>query len=265
MPETSSLIERKEFGSSLTTSEKRAFANALLRNQDCSEAFFFHFVNSQSHIADLDDFFERAKAIKVRVRNPRPRKKMNGHLPSRPSHREHQDVRYVAIVSTHDSVEHISTGTDAVQAIHFGLKASCVDQLGFLDDIYDSFLTYTVYPCDIKTPLTNTDLERRLLAQLTFSDYWATIRIGDFALDNGIRNRVPIDDIKTVLSHWLTDYPDVVTGIATSERFIAGGFTTAYRREVLKGFIATPGSPYVSHLRIHQGITAKTDFDKELK
>lgn len=149
------------------------------------------------------------------------------------------------------------TGIDAVQAIHFGLRPWCVDQLSLLDELYQLNGTYTMYACNI-APLSNRHhLATQMAHLLPFQGEWATIRVGDFALLVGARTHTRIDNVKEILRLWESMYPDVVAGIATNERFITVGMAQRQRELGLKGFLVGSQGNYLSHLRIHRNILHK--------
>ena len=257
LPEAKTLTKRSSFGIALDDQEKEAFANVVLRNEDCRNAFFRHFAQFETEIEDVHEFIGRAKPIEMSVfhgyiGSPRPSLQANPGSPDFLSEEKHVAIR--ALATREWSV---LSGTNAVQAIHFGLRAWSVDQLSFLDGIYRTGGVYSIYPKQIVQPLANDELASQMVASLNFESEWTTIRVGDFALQMGIEQRVSFEQTKDVLMSWMRLHPDVVAGISTNERFIAGGLSDGQRGLVLKGFLLEPGGAYVSHLRIHRNLQHK--------
>ena len=205
-------------------------------------------------IKDVNDFIERASPIEMRI--------LQGNASPHQSNvqmaLESSDVlieqKQVAIRAVGAREWSMLSGINAVQAIHFGLRAWCVDQLSFLDGMFRTDGVYTIYPKRIKQSLTNHELALRMLNSLDFESEWTTVRVGDFALQIGIEQRASIEQTKGILASWMKRYPDVVAGIPTNERFITGGLANGQRGLVLRSFLLERGGAYVSHLRIHQDI-----------
>jgi len=228
------LIANKHFGIDLDTREKTSFANVVLRNKDCYEVFFKFFTDEKS-VQNVNDFVEVAKPIELKLDH-----QSDSHKPT------------ITIKRRGNSCETTFSGTDALQAIHFGLRSWCVGQLSFMDELYIAGTGYTIYTIDIAPRISLSELESKIFSLLSFRDNWATMRVGDIALDVGITFRVPIAFAKTVLERWLRDYPGLVSGIPTNERFIAGGLTMGQREAILKGFAREQNGSFLSHIRVHQ-------------
>ncbi len=253
-PEAMTLTSRSSLGSTLVSEEKEAFANVILRNEDCRNAFFDQFMQAGTETKDVLEFIERAQPIEMSVfqghaGSNRPRLRATHETPASLPGQKHVAMRAFATKEWS-----VFSGTNAIQAIHFGLRAWSVDQLSFLDNIYRTGGLYCIYPKQIALPLTNDELASRMVDSLNFVNEWTTIRVGDFALRTGIEHRVSIEQTKDVLMSWMRVHPDVVAGIPTNERFIAGGLADGQRGLVLKGFLLEPGGAYVSHLRIHRSL-----------
>ena len=253
VPETKALTERVTFGSALDDREREAFSNVVLRNEDCRSVFFQWFLQPLSGVHNVEEFGARANPIELNVirvgRGPgnHNRRALDGRL-------DVDQHKHVVIRASGAPGWSTFSGTNAVQAIHFGLRAWCVDQLQFLDGIYRTGAGYTIYARRIRRPCTTSELAFRMLDLLGFDGDWATVRVGDFALDVGIRQHVSIEQVKDVLNSWMENYPDVVAGIPTNERFVAGGLASGLRKAVLKGFLRESQGAIVSHLRIHRSL-----------
>lgn len=251
VPEAKVLTKKSSLGETLANIEKEAFANVILRNEDCRNVFFRHFLRSGVRITDVHDFVDRAKPIEMSVCHDRK----NSYGSDLYTTREGQDCissqKHVAVKALAAHEWSILSGTNAVQAIHFGLRAWSVDQLGFLDCSYRTGGFYDIYPKSIADHLANDELELRMVDSLSFEGEWTTIRVGDFMLLMGAEQKVSIAKTREVLLKWMNQYPDLVTGIPTNERFITGGLASGQRGLVLKSFIMEAGGAYVSHLRIH--------------
>ena len=254
LPEANALILDTASGRELSVGEKEAFSNVILRNQDCRDVFFKYFIRSAAIIEDLNEFIDLAQPIEVHVVQSRidPSSRSPQGIPRGAGTNEY--LRQVAIRPRDEPDWCALPGTNAIQAIHFGLKSWCVDQLGFLDSMYRADGIYTMYPKRLDHQLPTQVLASRMLDLLGFEGEWTTVRVGDFALNVGIKERVSIEQAKGILASWMNNYPDVVAGIPTSERFVAGGLSKGQRVMVLKNFLQGRGGAYMSHLRIHRSL-----------
>ena len=254
LPEANALTIDSAFGRELSVKEKEAFSNVVLRNQDCRDVFFKYFVQSEAIIEDLNQFIVLAQPIEMNVVQKRIDSSPRSPQGALRSADESEYLRQVAIRPRDKPGWVALRGTNAVQAIHFGLKSWCVDQLGFLDNMYRADGIYTMYAKRLDLLLPTHELASRMLDLLGFEGEWTTVRVGDFALNVGIKQRVSVEQAKSILTSWMNNYPDVVAGIPTSERFVAGGLSKGQQGMVLKNFLLGRGGAYVSHLRIHHSL-----------
>ena len=248
------LTTKQSLGRPLVDHEKEAFSNVVLREHDCREVFFQHFLKSDAETIDIGDFIERASPVEMKTVQGDPSPRQNCVQRKLEGLETLREQKRVALKTVGTEQWSTYSGINAVQAIHFGLRAWCVDQLSFLDGFFSANGVYTVYPKWITESMASNALAQKMLEALEFEREWTTVRVGDFALRMGIEHRASIEQAKGVLASWIESYPDVVAGIPTNERFITGGLADAQRGLLLKGFLLGRGGAYVSHLRIHQDI-----------
>lgn len=251
-PEIGALTAQTSIGGRLGSAEKKAFANVVLRNRDCHEVFFTHFRPTRESVSDVWTFVERGRAVEVVVRSHFALK--SGSEGGRGRHDGRNRSKRVAIRADEAVDWAVFDGAEAVQAIHFGLRSWCVDQLGFLDVAYKSDGSYVTFPKHIDAPLTDQDLAARMFEGLHFADDWATERIPDFALTAGIEHRVSIEQAKGVLKGWITAHPDLVAGVPTRVGFIIAGLPESQHDLALKRYLKSSSGAYLSHIRIHRDL-----------
>ena len=249
--EICALTAHQNLREQLQPSEKVAFANAVLQNKDCYEAFFGHFLPGRASVCDVATFVEQAHPVELVVNAPvRQEAGLSG---ARQHHRGRSRSRSVAIRPADTSGDWcVLDSPDALQAIHFGLRSWCVGQLGFMDTTYAASGVYTVYPKHIVARLTDQELAARMFAAIEFVDDWATIRIPDHALATGIEQHVSVEQAKAVLMKWLTAHPGLVAGVPTRVGFITAGLPDRLHRLALNGYLRSNSGAYLSHLRIHR-------------
>lgn len=249
-PEIGVLTERARLRQRLQPSEKEAFANAILRDKDCHDSFFENFLLTPEPAGDVSTFVEQAHPIEMRVLSEHEQEARLG------LNLVHHDLRSgsrrVAIRTATGTDWHVLEGANAVQAIHFGLRSWCVDQLGFLDFVYRADGTFTMFPRHIVAQVTDRVLAAEMFSDLEFIDGWATIRIPDCALAVGVSHRVSVEQAKGVLADWLKSHPDLVAGLPTRLEFITAGLPDRQHALALKSYLRSDSGAYVSHVRIHE-------------
>lgn len=231
------LTARDMFGEALNAQEKTAFANTVLRNAECYDVFFRLFMTESERPQNVDDFVSWASPLELEVRTDRNAGEPTVLMRQRNGHGE------TAI-----------KGAKAVQAIHFGLRSWCVDQLTFVDEMLKTGVGYTLFATYIGPPVSVDTVELDLAQLLPFHGEWATVRVGDLVLDAAIRFRMPVDQVRSIIEGWLRVFPQVVAAITTNERFITAGQPVAQKALILKGFARERSGAYVSHVRIHRDI-----------
>ena len=250
-PEASVLTARTDFHEPLSALEKEAFGNAVLRNEDCHEVFFRSFVESPGPVPDVATFVRCAAPVEISTRRGSTAV-CDEHPRDRGYGRRGTESQHVAIRRAGESEWRVLEGAKAVQAVHFGLRSWCSDQLGFVDVTCAADGTYTLYPKHIVPQLTTQQLAAAMLDAIDFDGDWATVRIPDYALETGIRQRVSVEQAKDVLAEWLKEHPDLVAGVATRIGFITSGLPDRQHALALRSYLRSSSGAYLSHLRIHR-------------
>ena len=249
-PETGALTARPGLHEPLSALEKEAFGNAILRNRDCHDVFFTSFIESPDPAPDVTTFVRCGEPVEMSIR--RSTTAVDDEHPRDQGYGGGKKSRHVAIRRTGEREWRILQGAKAVQAVHFGLRSWCADQLGFVDVTCAADGTYTLYPKHIVPQLTAQELAAAMFDAIDFDGDWAMVRIPDCALETGIRQRVSVEQAKDVLAEWLTEHPDLVAGVATRVGFITSGLPDRQHALALRGYLRSRNGAYLSHLRIHR-------------
>ena len=264
LPETSALTAHVAYGKDLDNEEKEAFSNIVLRNEDCRTIFFNEMLRSPGYAEDVEAFMTQAQPLELRVVQGQSRSRDGGRQIANENLGGGDQEGYVAIRRTESPDWTMHFGTNAIQAIHFGLRAWCVDQLNFLDEVFHAGGVYTIFPRHVTSRASVDQLNVVMVESLGFEGEWATVRVGDFALACGIKLRVSIKQTKGVLTSWMGKYPDLVAAVSTNERFITGGLAVSQHEALLKGFLRGPSGVYVSHLRIHRDLQSRIRMEAQV-
>ena len=235
IPETTVFADQARLREPLDPPEKAAFANTALRNPDCYDVFFSSFLPSPVRAPNVATFVDHAQPVELVAHS-----------------RGGDRSRRVAIRPVGTDEWRLLMGSNAVQAVHFGLRSWCVDQLGFMDATCSASGTYVIYPKHIVPRLSDQELALEMFDAIDFDGDWAMVRIPDCSLATGIAKRVSVDQAKGVLMDWLTGHPDLVAGIPTRVGFITEGLADRQHALLLKGYLRSKGGAYLSHLRIHR-------------
>ena len=264
LPETNALTAHIVYGKELDDEEKKAFANVVLRNDDCRTIFFKGMLRSTGYVTEVGEFMAQAQPIELRVVQGQSRSRGRGRQIANEKLDGGDQEGYVAIRPAESPDWTMLFGTNAIQAIHFGLRAWCVEQLNFLDEVFHVGGVYTIFPCHVTQHLSPDELNVAMVESLGFDGEWATFRVGDFALACGIKSRASIGQTKGVLTSWMERHPDLVAPISTNERFITAGSAVSQREAILKGFLRGPSGAYVSHLRIHRDLQSRIRMEVQV-
>lgn len=249
-PGIATLTVDSRFRKQLTPVEKIAFANAVIRNKDCHDVFLAHFLPAREPVYDVAGFIEHGQRVQVAVKSGKRDRSEPDNTSGSSS--VGTDPKSVAIRCADGTDWSTAYGADAIQAIHFGLKSWCADQLGFMDIAYRADGTYVAYPKHIDAQLTDHELAAAMFNDLDFKENWATIRVPDCTLNTGAKYRVSIEQTKNVLMEWLTDHPELVAGVASRVGFITAGLTERQATLALKSYLRSNSGAYLSHVRVHQ-------------
>ena len=226
------------------------FANRVICNDDCYDTFWKTFMPFMRPCS-VQEFIEKGEPIVLEFTAARSGSRSERRLTLR--NRGNFDY----------SVVH--KGTNAVQAIHFGMRAWGVRQLKFLDEMYRVGEGYLIFPVEIRPQVEVVTIKNALIESLEFSGDWASPRVGDLLFSVASRLRVPLKRVQSVLNEWLRVHAGFISPIAVSDRMILAGQSKQMRKLILKGFLVLPSGEHVSHLQIHRTLADRIGltFEKE--
>jgi hypothetical protein len=234
-PNVDTILSNKRKSQTLSVEERKALSTLVLQNKDCFDAFLSAFIGHEARPANIDDFIRTAKPVSINI-NTEAAKRMEIRL-----HNMERDFQLS------------SSGENAVQAILWGLKAWCVDQLQFLDEVFSTGIGYVIYPRDIEIPPPSVVVER-LVGLLDFKGEWAITRVEELILSAGTKWHIPAEAVREALRWFYERFPDYVAPISTSEQFVLSRVHPSQRKAVLNSYLRLPTGELVSHLRIHSRI-----------
>ena len=216
----------------LSIEEQKPLSNLVLQNHDCYDAFLSAFIGNEERPTNIGDFIRVGKPVVVNISTSQ------------------EAGMHISLRNTESDFQLSFSGENAVQAIFWGLRAWCIDQLQFLDEIFLPQEGYFLFPRDIESPARGATAEK-LLNLLEFKGEWATARVGEMILSAGQRWRIPSEAVRETLRWLYKKFPDYVAPISTSEQFVASRVHPSQRRAALNSYVRFPSGELVSHLRIH--------------
>ena len=226
-------------GKELTDCQRYVFGDRVICNDCCYEMFFGIFIHSRRPTS-VRNFICAGDPVVLEVSSDGAASKSQHRLKLRNRIDRGGEV--------------VHQGYNAVQAIHFGMRAWGVRQLRFLDEIYRVGEGYLLFPVEIRPQVDNESISNTLIESLEFSNDWATPRLGDLLFSVASRLRIPLKRVRSVLNEWLRIYPGFISPIKVSDRMILAGQSKQMRILILEGFLSLPSGEHVSHLQIHRAV-----------
>ena len=235
----------------LDDQQRRFFADRAVRNTDCFDVFWSAFV-SEKRLGSIDEFISTGQPVRLLLDEPMEK-------PPGAKKRYPTGVRMYRADQPDCPIIH--EGYNAVQAIHFGMRSWGIEQLQFLDELYQVGRGHHIFPVGINYCPDPALMDRAAYAALQFEGDWAVQRVSDILLAVASQLKVPILVVKNRLQHWLRAYSGDVAPIRVSERmiFAGSGRSERIRQLIYSGFLTPPGGGLVSHLRVHKTIASRFD------
>lgn len=231
-PMIAQLTSDSQPGQSLDAAQKRAFATLVLNNDDCYGGFLKIFVSPGSRPRHADEFVQAGGPVLL-------------------STEKADDALLIRLRNIEHQTEMSLSGESATQAVLWGMKPWCVEQLQFLDELFSVGLGYVLYPRLIDVSWSVDEVGHKLVELLEFTSDWTTIRVEELILKAGAKWKLPAQSIRVAILWLNRHFPDLVATIATSEQFVLSGLHPTQRRAAMNSYVRLPSGEFVSHLRVH--------------
>ena len=229
----------------LNLEQRRLFSERVLLNTDCYDIFWSAFVPSKRPHS-IREFIQAAHPIRLQLEED---------LGNSPPARRRYPTAVILYRASHPDLPISHVGYNAVQAIHFGMRRWGVEQLRFLDELYQVGRGHHIFPIGMNCHYDLGMLDRILYEELRFEGDWAMPRVSDLLLSVATRLKVPIKLVRDRLQIWLKVHSGDVAPVFVSDRMILFGRSRRIQQLVLSGFLSPPdGGGLVSHLKVHRGI-----------
>ena len=233
----------------LNQGQRRLFGERVLLNTDCYDVFWSAFVPS-SRPNTIDDFIRVAQPIRLQLEE-------ETEIP--PFSKKKYSTSVILSRASHPELSTTHVGYNAVQAIHFGMRRWGVEQLQFLDELYQVGQGHHIFPIGMDHRYTPIAIDKAVYDELRFEGDWAMPRVSDLLLRVATRLKVPISPVRERLQSWLKIHSGDVAPVFVSDRMILFGRSERIHQLALSGFLSPPGGGLVSHLKVHRGIADKLE------
>lgn len=232
----------------LNLEQRRLFSERVLLNRDCYDIFWSAFVPSKRPHS-IREFTQAAQPIRMQLEEDGISSLSRRRYPA----------AVVLYGASHPDLPIPHVGYNAVQAIHFGMRRWGVEQLRFLDELYQVGQGHHIFPIKMNRLYDPDRLDRILYEELRFEGDWAMPRVSDLLLSVASRLKVPIRLVRDRLQRWLKVHSGDVAPVFVSDRMILFGRSERIRQLALSGFLSPPDGGLVSHLKVHRGIADKLE------
>ncbi len=223
----------------LNKAQRYLLGSRVVSNLECYETLWKAFLPSKRP-KSLDEFIGQSDPIV-----------MNAFIGSKKA-RSHSHISITNQSHSQEAMQH--SGYNAIQAIHYGMRNWGVVQLGFLDEFYQVGIGYHLIPVRLVKNKNTDAVERAIVESLNFRNHWAVTSISEVLLKVSGELRVPLKQVKSVLSHWVENYPNLLAPVSVSNRMLLFAQPEKLHSPILKGFLKLRTGEHVSHLHIHSNL-----------
>ncbi len=231
---------------SLCDAAKDPFAALVLKNEQCRSLFFDLFMPLDISSGTVSNF--RQKGVPV---------KWTRH------HSSHAGEVVFENNTTGYTARCVSPVS--VTAILYGLRYWARDELGLIDEYCqqaggDTIMFPLSHPEPFSTEIDSPVLRTvHLLLSLRTSREWTLFSISDLIARCCVEQRQPISVLFRAIDWILKKWPNHILLIPTSRALATLTATSPQRENLeLRRYYRTSNGPYISHIRIHQEITIKS-------
>jgi hypothetical protein len=234
----SSLAQRPADSQSgvLTPAEKAAFAELVLRQQDCRDLFVALFTGTPCDPCSLEAW--RATAREVSWTET-----------GEAGHREILMQNPVA------GVGGLLRTANQIQALLYGLRYWFRDELDLIDEVYREDKGNLMFPILPHPSVSDIMLLAELLEHAASDTEWTRIGVRELALRICVRLRIPLARLHAFLLRLKQLDPGHIAFIPTSRSFAAITARSNARENLeLRSYLRDSSGVYVSHLRFHRDL-----------
>lgn len=235
------LLDIGDKGYPLTYEGKRALAEAVIANGDCRHWFFDLFLNTRGSSYDLESWIREGNPITVA-----------GSLGKRWKGQKRTPV----VLQASDMVEtRVLDTADKVQAVLWGVRLWCTEQLEIADELFVLNDGYKIFPVRHPDRLQPLAAIKTILSAVEPESDWTTLRVPDLTLDWAPRLRMSARDLHEAFIGLRKTFPGLIIFVPTAVAFVT--MVTPFERRdkaILSSYLRDPGGEYISHIRLHRKI-----------
>lgn len=240
LPFVSDLLNTLTMGGSLSRQEQQIFAEIVLHNEDCEQAFFAYFMPGHgSH----DRMTFQTKGMPVIWRSSARNSKrliIFRHLDGTDAGELHSEV--------------------GIQAVLYGVRYWARDELALIDEFFREDVGNLMYPVRELGSVPGSIVAQAVLNEIGHDSEWTVLNVRDLLLKHGVRLRVPVRQMLDTISRIYRRHPDRVALIPTSRSLATITTSSGVREDFeLRSYLRDERGRLVSHIRLHRDLREDTN------
>ncbi len=242
----SKLVDRGRKGQPLSYEEKRVFANVIIAQKDCRYWFFDLFLPGSDLVYDLDEWIRQGNPISISG----SLRKLGKKFSQKP----------VVIRSSVTTESRVLDSADRIQAVLWGLRLWCTEQLQIADELFELDRGYRIFPVRHPDQVDRLEVVKTILRSIRHQDEWVTLRVPDITAEWAPRLRISATELHECFKRLQQTLPGLVVFVPAPVTFIT--MVTPFERRdkaILNAYLHDSGGEYVSHIRLHTKIWEHLD------
>jgi hypothetical protein len=241
-PSMQQLMTIANFGNPLMLEEKLLFSSIVITNEDCRRNFFDIFMppNKKTDY-NLSTFIESGLPITYMIETTTIGKKA-----------------ILANLTTNETLEIDLRDRDKINAILWGIRLWCLDELEIIDDIFLINKGIVLFPINQNSSLTRKEIISYLFGSIIPTDDWTVLSLPELTYEWSIKLKISTEKFHEALDYLYSQFPDMIVLIPTSPSFIR--IMTPFEKRdkaLFKGYLRDKEGRFISHMRIHKRLLEK--------
>ncbi len=248
----SKLLDTGRKGQPLSYEEKRAFANVIIAQKDCRYWFFDLFLPSPELVYDLDEWIHQGNPISISG----SLRKLGKKFAQEP----------VVIRSSVTTDSRVLDSADRIQAVLWGLRLWCTEQLQIADELFELDGGYRIFPVRHPDQVDRLEVVRTILRSIQQQDEWTVLRVPNITAEWAPRLRIAATELHECFKQLRQIVPGLIVFVPAPVTFIT--MVTPFERRdkaILNAYLHDSGGEYVSHIRLHTKIWEHLDALSDLR
>ncbi|HEV2396596.1 MAG TPA: hypothetical protein VGS27_06630 [Candidatus Sulfotelmatobacter sp.] len=239
LPQVEALLsEMSPRSGELSLIVRDAFADLVLRNQDCRAAFFDLFTDGKQ--VSAAEFRLTAQSVTW--------------------NRVTQNDRRTVVLVSRTSAKTVLSSASEIKSVLYGVRYWAREELRLTDEFFRDDRGAVMYP--IRNENQNVDATiNEILGHVSQNEEWTTFSLPDLAVICCEEQRRPLEILRAAIRKLTVSFPGQVVTVPTSRAFATIAARSRQREELeLRVYFRDAQNRYVSHLKIHKSLSEKKQW-----